>query len=179
MDVREFFELSAGKWFSQKTSHHLTLKQSELGKSDLVIDILASSDPQVIQLCQEVGIDSNLTGFGAKYAWKGTTKSDAQSLNTTNQQGAAIAILVPDAPAARFGRLFRFVTEGATTAPVTAQYTLGDDDALNLVTDHEDRRSEERVWFESNNVRLRTTIVTHSNGESLASFYSEIRMGGK
>ncbi len=177
MDVKEFFELSAGKWFSQKTSHHLTLKQSEHGKSDLVIDILPSDDPQTIELCQQVGIDPTLAGVSAKYTWKGTMQWDAQSQNTTNQQGVAIAILIPDAPGASAGRLFRFA-DSATTTPAIAQYSLGDDDALNLIAEDRDRRSEERIWFESNNVRLRTTIVTHSSGETLASFYSEIRMGG-
>jgi hypothetical protein len=177
MDVKEFFELSAGKWFSQKTSHHLTLKQSEHGKSDLVIDILASDDPQTIELCQQIGVDPTLAGVSAKYTWKGTMQWDAQP-NTANQQGVAIAILIPDAPGASAGRLFRFAADSETTTPITAQYILGDDDALTLIAEDRDRRSEERVWFESNNVRLRTTIVTQSSGEALASFYSEIRMGG-
>jgi CpeS-like protein len=177
MDVKEFFELSAGKWFSQKTSHHLTLKQSEHGKSDLVIDILAIDDPQIVQLCNQASINPNSIAASAKYTWKGTMQWDAQSQSTANQQGVAIAILVPDVPASNVGKLFRFV-DGATTAPITARYTLGDDDALTLVTEDEDRRAEERVWFESNNVRLRTTIVTQASGDSLASFYSEIRMGG-
>ena len=57
MNVREFFELSAGKWFSQKTSQHLTLKQSDHGKSDLTIAILPTDNPHVIQLCQQASID--------------------------------------------------------------------------------------------------------------------------
>ena len=55
---------------------------------------------------------------------------------------------------------------------------MGDDDALTLVTATGNTSSSERVWFESNNVRVRTTITTQANGDSLASFYSEIRMGG-
>ena len=58
-----------------------------------------------------------------------------------------------------------------------AKYTMGDDDALTLVTEHENICFDERVWFESNNVRLRTTVITQASGDSLASFYSEIRMG--
>jgi hypothetical protein len=174
MDVKEFFELSAGKWFSQKTSHHLTLKQSEHGKSDLVIDILTSKDPQVIQLCQQAGIDPSRTWISAKYTWKGTSQWDTQAQNTANQQGEAIVIFIPEQSATNSGKLFRSV--GGEDCG-SANYTLGDDDALTLVTEDEDRRSEERIWFESNNVRLRTTIITQPNGEALASFYSEIRMG--
>ena len=176
MDVKEFFELSAGKWFSQKTSHHLTLKQSEHGKSDLVINILPSEDPQIIQLCQQVSIDPQLMGVGAKYTWKATRQWDVQPQNTVNQQGVAIAILIPDTPKSSTGKLIRSID--STADPAVIRYTLGDDHALTPVTADEHQRAEERVWFESNNVRLRTTIITRSSGDAIASFYSEIRMGG-
>jgi len=45
MDIQEFFELSAGKWFSHRTSHHLAFKQSESGKSDITIEML--EDPEL------------------------------------------------------------------------------------------------------------------------------------
>jgi hypothetical protein len=176
MNVREFFELSAGKWFSQKTSQHLTLKQSEHGKSDLVIEVLANDSPQVIQLAQQAAIDPSSILVAVKYTWKGTVAWDAQTQNPANQQGESIALAIPAAPASNAGRLIHASTNSGN-APQIAQYTLGDDNALTLVTNHEDNCTEERVWFESDNVRVRTTITTQANGESLASFYSEIRMG--
>jgi CpeS-like protein len=175
MNVREFFELSAGKWFSQKTSQHLTLKQSEQGKSDLVIEILPPDNPQAIDLCQKSGINPSTIWGGVKYTWKGTLSWDSQPQSPTNRQGESIAIAIPDAPDSNTGKLFHAI--GAAT-PQVARYTMGDDDALTLVSQDEQISAEERVWFESNNVRLRTTIVTQSNGESIAAFYSEIRMGG-
>ena len=177
MNVREFFELSAGKWFSQKTSQHLTLKQSEHGKSDLVIEILPSDHPQVTQLCQQANIDPSSTWGGVKYTWKGTIAGDTQIQNAPNQQGESIAIAIPDAPVANTGQLFHVSTSNAKTLQI-AQYTMGDDDALTLVTAAANLSSSERIWFESNNVRVRTTITTQANGDALASFYSEIRMGG-
>lgn len=178
MDVKEFFDLSAGKWFSQKTSHHLTLKQSEHGKSDLVVDILPSDDPQVIALCQQACVDPSLVWGGAKYSWKGTTHWDTEQQSQANQQGSAIAILVPSQPGSNTGSLFRTVS-GVANPPSAAKYTMGEDNALTLVTEDEQMRSEERIWFESNNVRLRTTISSGRNGDELASFYTEIRMVGK
>jgi CpeS-like protein len=176
MNVREFFELSAGKWFSQKTSQHLTLKQSEHGKSDLVIEVLANDSPQVIQLAALAAIEPSSISVAVKYTWKGTVAWDAQTQNPANQQGESIALAIPAAPASNAGRLIHASTNSGN-APQIAQYTLGDDNALTLVTNHEDNCTEERVWFESDNVRVRTTITTQANGESLASFYSEIRMG--
>jgi hypothetical protein len=178
VNVKEFFELSAGKWFSQKTSHHLTLKQSEQGKSDLAIEILPNEDPEVLQLCQQAGIDPSLTWGGAKYTWKGTSHWDNQQQSPTNQQGSAIVLSIPDEPAANSGRLFQAVN-GANSSPIIAKYTLGDDDALTLSIDNNGTHSEERIWFESPNVRVRTTIVTRENGDNIASFYSEIRRMGE
>jgi hypothetical protein len=176
MNIREFFELSAGKWFSQKTSQHLTLKQSEHGKSDLVIEILPPDNSQVTQLCQQASIDSSLVWGGVKYTWKGTIAWDTPTQATPNQQGESIALAIPDAPEARTGKLVHASSSNGKS-PQFARYTMGDDNALTLVTTHENTCSEERVWFESDNVRVRTTIITQTNGDSLASFYSEIRMG--
>jgi CpeS-like protein len=175
MNVREFFELSAGKWFSQKTSQHLTLKQSEHGKSDLAIEILSTDNPQVIQLCQQAGVDPSSVWGGVKYGWKGTIAWDTPTQTPPNQQGESIAIAIPDSPAATTGKLV-YLGKNARDSQV-ARYTMGDDDALTLVTQHENICSEERIWFESDNVRIRTTIVTQTGSDSLASFYSEIRMG--
>jgi CpeS-like protein len=178
MDVQEFFELSAGKWFSQKTSHHLTLKQSEQGKSDLAIETLPNNDPQILQLCQQAGIDPSLTWGGTKYTWKGTTHWDTQQQSQANQQGSSIVVAIPDPGSTNSGRLFQAIG-GATSSPVIAQYSLGDDDAITLTIDNNDTHSEERIWFESPNVRVRTTIVTRANGDNIATFYSEIRRMGE
>jgi CpeS-like protein len=178
MDVREFFELSAGKWFSQKTSQHLTLKQSEHGKSDLVIEILPVDNSLVIQLCQQAKIEPSSVWGGIRYTWKGTLSWDIASLSPANQQGESIAIAIPDAPTATTGKFCYLNLTGGNSHPSQiARYTIGDDDALTLVTVNEQTTAEERIWFESDNVRLRTTIVTQANGDSIASFYSEIRMG--
>ncbi len=173
MDVREFFELSAGKWFSLKTSHHLVVKQSEQGKSDLAIEILASDSPQVTQLCQQAGVDNAAIWSGIRYTWEGTLVWDTHPQNPTNRRGEQIAIVVPDAPAAKTGKLV--YSNGKAAAPQVTKYTMGEDNALTLVSERDNTRCEERMWFESDNVRLRTTIVTQANGDVLASFYSEIR----
>ena len=60
MDIQEFFELSAGKWFSHRTSHHLAFKQAEDGKSDITIEMMAKDDPEVIKLCQQYEVDPAL-----------------------------------------------------------------------------------------------------------------------
>jgi len=55
---------------------------------------------------------------------------------------------------------------------------MGDDDALTLMGESETLYSEERLWFASPNLRLRTSTIKQLDGFSTASFCSEIRMGG-
>ncbi len=175
MDIKEFFELSAGKWFSQKTSHHLTLKQSANGKSNLVIELLANDDPHVIKLCQQAQIDPSLICGGAKYTWN--TIPDALQPNQGSQQGSEIVISIPSQPGASTGSLYRTIG-CASTNSMMARYMMGEDNALNIVIEQELVKTEDRIWFESNNFRLRTTIVTPKNGDPVANFYTEIRLNG-
>ena len=76
MNIVEFFQQSAGKWFSQRTSHHLAFKQSESGKSDIVIEMLPSDNPEVVKLCEQYEIDPTLALCGARVTWNGTMEWD-------------------------------------------------------------------------------------------------------
>jgi hypothetical protein len=172
MDIVEFFQQSAGKWFSQRTSHHLAFKQSEGGKSDLQIEMLPKDDPEVIKLCQQYEIDPALALCGARVTWDGTMEWDEEK-----HAGSTVLVPIADPDKANEGKLLR-ETGYAEKAPVAGRYVMGADDALTLITDYETMYSEERLWFASPNLRLRTSILKRFGGFSMASFCSEIRMGG-
>ncbi|MBW4648801.1 MAG: phycobiliprotein lyase [Kastovskya adunca ATA6-11-RM4] len=171
MNIKEFFEQSAGKWFSQRTSHHLAFKQSESGKSNLTIEMLEVDDPKVIQLCEQYEVDPKEALCGARVSWEGTMEWDEEK-----HEGSTVLVPVPDADHHQKGRLLREMGY-AEKAPVAGRYVMGDDDALTLITDYETMYSEERLWFASPNLRLRTSILKRFGGFSMASLSSEIRMG--
>jgi len=171
MDVKEFFQLSAGKWFSQRTSHHLAFKQSESGKSDLKIDMLPADDPEVIKLCQQYDIALESTWGRARVTWDGTMEWDEEK-----HAGSSVLVPIPDLNNPNEGKLLRDVGY-AEKAEVAGRYIIGSDDAMTLITEYETMYSEERIWFASPNLRLRTSILKRFGGFSMASFCSEIRMG--
>ncbi|BAU41196.1 MULTISPECIES: phycobiliprotein lyase [Cyanophyceae] len=172
MDIVEFFEQSSGKWFSQRTSHHLAFKQTESGKSDIVIDLLSKDDPAVVALCQQYEIDPALALCGARVTWDGTMEWDKEK-----HEGSTVIVPVADADQPNEGKMLR--EQGyAEKAPVAGRYVMGDDDSLTLITEYETMYSEERLWFASPNLRLRTSILKRFGGFSMATFCSEIRMGG-
>ncbi len=171
MDIMEFFQLSAGKWFSQRTSHHLAFKQTEGGRSDLKIETVLKDDPAVIQLCAQYEVDPASALGGARVSWDGTMDWDEGK-----HAGSTVLVPVPDLDKQNEGKLLREMGY-AEKASVAGRYTMGPDDALTLTTEYETMFSEERLWFASPNLRLRTSILKRFGGFSMASFCSEIRLG--
>lgn len=172
MDIVEFFQQSAGKWFSQRTSHHLAFKQSESGKSDIRIEMLSKDDPEVIKLCEQYQVDPTLALCGARVTWDGTMEWDEEK-----HAGSTVLVPVADPDKANEGKLLRDMGY-VEKVPVAGRYVMGKDDALTLITEYETMYSEERLWFASPNLRLRTSILKRFGGFSMATFCSEIRMGG-
>lgn len=172
MNIKEFFELSAGKWFSHRTSHHLAFKQSEDGKSDIVIEMLVPDHPEVVKLCQQYEVDPALVQCGARVSWNGTMEWDEEK-----HTGSTVLVTVPDPDKPSEGKLLREVGY-AEKVPVAGRYIMGSDDALTLITEYETMSSEERLWFASPNLRMRVSVLKRFGGFSMASFTSEIRMGG-
>ncbi len=169
MDIREFFEKSCGKWFSQRTSQHLAYSQSEWGKSDIYIDMLTVDDSTVIRVCESHGVSPDQALCAVQVKWEGFVGAD-----TSKQMG--LTILVPvqsDHP--REGTLLRQTLKPKEVLS-TARYVLDDSEALNLFSNHDGAQTEERLWFVSDNLRLRTSVVKRPDNFDTSSFVSEIRI---
>ncbi|MBD1879539.1 phycobiliprotein lyase [Coleofasciculus sp. FACHB-T130] len=171
MDIQEFFQLSAGKWFSQRTSHHLAFKQAESGKSDIKIEMLSAEDPEVIKLCEQYEVNPALAWGGARVSWDGTMEWDQEK-----HAGSSVLVPIPDPEKPNEGQLLRDMGY-AEKASVAGRYVIGSDNSFTLITEYETMYSEERIWFASENLRLRASILKRFGGFSMASFCSEIRMG--
>lgn len=171
MDIVEFFQQSAGKWFSQRTSHHLAEQQSQSGKSDLVIEAIANSDPAVVQLCQQHNVDSSQALCGMRISWNGTMERETKPL-----VGSTLLVALANPATPNEGTLLR--KTGNTDSTATGRYVMGNDDALTLIIEDKTGHTEERIWFASPNLRFRSSTFKRSDGVSVASFCSEIRMLG-
>jgi hypothetical protein len=172
MNIEEFFQLSAGKWFSHRTSQRLAFNQSENSKSDIIIETLAVDHPEVIKLCQNYKINPSSACCAAKITWNGTIEKDQAKHN-----GSTVLVLVPDADNLAQGKLLREIVD-ANKTPVAGDYKIDSDGALTLTTEDETMSSQERLWFASPNLRMRVNILKSFGGFSITSFTSEIRMGG-
>ena len=151
MDIKDFFDQSCGKWFSQRTNQHLTYARSEWGKSDVWIDLLSKDDPTVRQVCEIHHRDVTTALFGITVKWEGFVGKDP---NKTS--GMTVLVHIPEEAESR-GILLRQTTLPQSVVAI-AHYKFDEDDVLTLVSEHNDMQTQERIWFVSPNLRLRTHL---------------------
>lgn len=171
MDIVNFFENLAGKWFSQRTIHDLASQVSKAGQSDLQVDWVGPNTSEVVQLCQHAQIDQADALGGLR-----VTQSSLMDGETKRQQHTTFVVLLKPTQHSH-GKLLRRA-QNIDQQPIPGSYAL-DNEVLTLVSEAADFRSEERLWFANPNLRMRTNILETSEGIHLTSFCSEIRLGVK
>lgn len=172
MDAMEFFQRSAGKWRSQRTTHHLPFRRAESGGSEIFVEALAPDHPKVVEICELHEFDPALAVGGAFVSWNGSMAWDKDD---ESHEGTTVFSLIPDADNPRKGKLLR--ERGyAEIMPVAGQYEIADDESLVLITEYETMNTTERFWFPTPNLRLRTSTVSRFGGLSTATFCAEMRL---
>ena len=170
-DALGFFQLSCGRWRSQRSSHHLLHRRAEAGGSLIVVEELLVGDPRLAAIAQLHGQDpAGLVG-GCRVRWSGSMAWDKAG---EDHQGESVFGLIPTDGRGRAGLLLR--DRGyAETAPVAGHFRMDDRDDLLLSTGYETMSSLERFSFAGANVRLRTSTVEGLS--NTASFCVETRCG--
>lgn len=172
MNAMEFFQRSAGKWRSQRTTHHLAFRQAEMGSSDIQVTSLGAEDPKVVEICKMHEIDPSLAAGGAFVTWNGSMAWDKDD---ENHKGSTVFAIVPDSDDPRKGRMLR--ERGyAEIVPVVGRFEMDDEDGLILITEYETMSSIERFWFPSPDLRMRTSAVKRFGGFNTSTFCTEVRV---
>lgn len=172
INAMDFFRQSAGKWRSQRTTHHLAFRQAEMGGSEIQVTVLDANDPKVVEICQMHGVDPTLAAGGAFVTWDGTMDWDKED---ENHKGQTVFAIVPDPTDDRKGQMLR--ERGyAEIIPVAGEFAMDEDDALILTTEYETMSSVERFWFPQPNIRMRTSAVKRFGGYNTSTFCTEVRV---
>lgn len=163
MEIVNFFETLAGKWFSQRTTHYLASQESRAGQSNLQIEFLQPDDPAIMQMA--VG-HSPLCGL--RINQDSRMDGDPQSVKSSS----LMVILSAD----EAGKGTVLVSQSGEDAKA-GEYSL-ENEVLTLQTPMAGGQVEERLWFANPNLRMRTSVLKVGDQVQLTSFCSEIRMGG-
>ncbi|BAZ46736.1 hypothetical protein NIES4102_37760 [Chondrocystis sp. NIES-4102] len=165
MNLKEFLNLSAGRWFSQRTNYLLGDENVDNSKADLTIETIAPDDQRALQLCEKHQLNPKNSLGGTIQSW-----DNSVDWGKPKQLGSATIVLVSDSETAKTGKLIR-----PQDNQVCGSFILGEDEALTLTIETDELYAEERQWFASDNFKMRTIIVKYNDGRQKTSFYSEIR----
>lgn len=168
MDIREFFQQSSGKWSSIKSSHHVDSTTQQSGKSTLQMVLLEPDDAAVAALCEKQGVKLSLVLGAARVEWDGYIEGE-----TKNQKGSLVMVATGDLTK---GRMYRSIGNFGVAVPYS-EYSFAEGHEITFRTEVDGTVTVERIWFESENVRLRHTKIRRSDGSTTIVFCSEVRLG--
>ncbi|MEN9217495.1 MAG: phycobiliprotein lyase [Gloeomargarita sp. DG_2_bins_126] len=170
MDAKDFFAQSSGQWHSQRVTHHLAFRQTEMGRSLISVTSLPLDDPGVGNVCALYQYSPEQASGASRVEWQGVMGWDKEG---EQQNGSTVMVLIPTDE--RSGQLLREVGY-AEKSPVAGQYQMDETGAMTLITEYESLRSQERLWFEGESIRLRTSTLGYGfGGMSMATFAVETR----
>jgi CpeS-like protein len=178
MNIQAFFQLCDGKWISQRTTHQLLEQNNQSGRSDLWGEVLDATDGDVVTLCQQLNVDSSLALCGLRLRWSEVAEA-YESKFKKKDEGSAVLVAIAahqksDASEnSSAGRILRNIN-CANAAMGT--FSIGLDEALTLRLEKAGTVSEERIWFASPNLRLRSSSIKKEDLVCITTFCSEIRM---
>ena len=154
-----FFQLSCGRWRSQRSVHHLLHRRAEAGGSLIVVEELAELHGQDA---------AGLVG-GCWVRWSASMAWDKAGEDHT---GESVIGLIPTDKSGREGILLRDLGY-AEKAPASSRFCMDERDGLLLSTDYETMSVWERFAFQGPNVRVRSSTVEGLSNN--ASFCIETR----
>ena len=170
MDIKEFFELCEGQWVSQRTLHHIETEQTDVGKADLWIEKLEPTHESVVKACQDQNFSLEQVLCPLEVTYKATLQNGRTHINST------LMIPVQTEVSDTAGQLLS-IASGKD--PILGTFSLGTDDVMTLSNQQGDTLASERIWFASENLRIRSITLTDDKGTTEANFCSEIRKMGK
>ncbi|WP_017324807.1 phycobiliprotein lyase [Synechococcus sp. PCC 7336] len=169
LDIEAFLHQSVGEWMSQQTSHQVAFRRYESGQSTLEIEWVRADAPEAIAACEQHGLNPAIALGGLSTTWRGRLGQETVERTERN-----LLILLPDRDNPRQGKLV-YQLNGDRQSSVRGTYSLGSDEALTLITIDKETSLQERIWFASENLRLRSAVCKQQGGFSTASLNSDIR----
>ena len=173
MKIDEFINKSIGEWKSMRTSHTLSFYQFENIISKINVEALKVNDPEV-KTCLEIHEYSKNNFISPfKMYWEG--ESDWKGNNDSSLSSGS-SVLVPVPSSESEGIMLRSQGYAENTKAIS-NYKFLPDQTLILSTIYSHSITEEKIWFASDNVRCRSSIVRTKGSQALlqTSFASEIR----
>ena len=176
MTIEQFVAQSVGKWRSMRSGHSLAFQQFEDVLSEVRIESIEKDESAIQDLLSTTtshqGKSSNVV---APFRMEWSAESDWEP-DDPSQVSSGSCLIIPLKKNDYSGILIRSVGY-AESELAESTYQFLDDGTFLLTTHYEQSIAEERIWFVSDNVRCRSSVLKTSAGSGVlqTSFASEVR----
>lgn len=173
MIIEQFVARSEGHWRSMRSAHSLAFRQFEDVLSDIQIELLSVEDTAVREYLGNESIDPASVVAPFRMTWQADSDWEPEDPAAVSS-GSCILIPVPGSD--RKGKLLRSVGYAEAESAASTYHFL-DDNTFILHTVYGQSVAEERIWFLSDHVRCRSSVLRTSTGSGIlqTSFASEVR----
>ena len=168
--IKEFIDKSIGEWKSIRSTHTLAFQEFENTNSSLRISYKNIESEEVLEIKNRLKYSQDLS-FAIKISWKSTSE---WTIENKSQESHSVLIFIPKDEYT--GTLIK--DKGyAEQIPSSSRYYIDETITLNIISEYNATISEEKIWFLSNNVRSRYSVIKNkiNNGILQTSHATEIR----
>ena len=176
MTIEQFVAQSSGKWRSMRSGHSLAFQQFEEVLSEVTIEEISKDNSAVKQLLESpLANKHNLDTISSPFKMEWCAESDWEP-GEPSEVSSGSCIIVPLVKDISSGTLIRSVGYAEAEAAIS-EYNFSNDGTFTLTTNYEQSIAEEKIWFVSENVRCRSSVLRTSAGSGVlqTSFASEVR----
>jgi len=176
MTIEQFVAQSSGKWRSMRSGHSLAFQQFEEVLSEVTVEAISKDDSAVKQLLESsLAKKHNLDTISSPFKMEWCAESDWEP-DDPSEVSSGSCIIVPLVKDISSGTLIRSIGYAEAEAAIS-EYKFSNDGTFTLTTNYEQSIAEERIWFVSENVRCRSSVLRTSAGSGVlqTSFASEVR----
>ena len=174
MNIEQFVAQTEGEWRSMRSAHSLAFQQFEDVLSEISVERIDKSDSDLQAILKKEG-DLSVSDIESPFLMKWAAESDWEP-DDPNDVASGQCIIVPIPNNQQSGVLLRSVGYAESIA-AKSEYNFLDDGTFVLKTRYDQSIAEERIWFVSENVRCRSSVLKTSEGSGIlqTSFSSEVR----
>ena len=174
MDIEQFVAQSIGEWRSMRSGHSLAFQQFEDVLSEISIKAFNDDQNKISELIKASSQPSD-SQYQSPFCMEWNAESDWEP-DDPSEVSSGSCLIVPILSDETSGILLRSVGYAEAVA-AESDYRFLDDGTFILKTHYDQSIAEERIWFISEHVRCRSSVLKTSAGSGIlqASFASEVR----
>ena len=170
LTIEEFIDKSIGEWKSLRSTHTITFQEFENTTSNIFVDYISLNSNEAKNLLKKFNF-SVIPKLAIKIIWQ--AKSDWGIEDKTDPSETILIFSQRDENSGIILRNKGYVEITHTYS----NYFIDQQENLNIITEYNSTISEEKIWFISNNLRARYSLIKNKefNSPIQTSHSSEIR----